>query len=608
MLFSIGPVQEFIAQARKTRDLWFGSHVLSEISKAAARQLVEVHKARMIFPYLNQEMLEQGVDNLIVANKVVAIVNTSNPKQVALDVRRAVTLKWLNYAKDAKEHLGTSIIGPMWDRQVKDFVEFYAVWCTLHHEDQYSETLKKAEQLMSARKTLRDFKPNEPADLLGDPKSSLDGGRESVLKLKKNGEYQRLGIKPSEYLDSISLVKRVSNRTLEEKRNFRSVCQVAFRQFTDALAQEQHQNLREQANSYIKEIVSKLKSMGMEQNKLNKFDLENAYDFFYPNRIEEAIIELMPAVRAYQMLEDNVHIQLTDTFTEKLNNLLANTSMRPTSYYALLVGDGDHMGDCLRNMKSIKQHQEFTRKLSDFASAVDTIVTEKCSGQMIYSGGDDLMAILPLHHCLKAARSIQQAFTSQMNAAVPEHIRRPTLSIGVTIVHMVEPLEQSLKLARAAEKLAKQKRNELAVHFQKRSGSEEMRVSLPFEPDPVKSIVQLQLLYKKGYISSSFAYDLRKLHTEYLQLEQVGSSIPDNELLPLLELEIRRLLLKKKTEGVPKEKVSGFVLRKIMTIFVGLSSAGESQQQPLSMLNRLAEQSILAITLKKVGETDGTYD
>lgn len=33
----LGPVQEFIAQARRTRDLWYGSHLLYEVSRAAAR-------------------------------------------------------------------------------------------------------------------------------------------------------------------------------------------------------------------------------------------------------------------------------------------------------------------------------------------------------------------------------------------------------------------------------------------------------------------------------------------------------------------------------------------------------------------------------------------
>ena len=42
---AIGPVQEFIAAARRTRDLWFGSYLLSEISKAAALSVLVIFVA-----------------------------------------------------------------------------------------------------------------------------------------------------------------------------------------------------------------------------------------------------------------------------------------------------------------------------------------------------------------------------------------------------------------------------------------------------------------------------------------------------------------------------------------------------------------------------------
>ena len=38
-VLAVGPIQDFIAAARRTRDLWFGSHLLSEICKAAAKQI-----------------------------------------------------------------------------------------------------------------------------------------------------------------------------------------------------------------------------------------------------------------------------------------------------------------------------------------------------------------------------------------------------------------------------------------------------------------------------------------------------------------------------------------------------------------------------------------
>lgn len=41
LTLSIGPVQEFIASARRSRDLWSGSWLLSEMAKAAAKSLFE---------------------------------------------------------------------------------------------------------------------------------------------------------------------------------------------------------------------------------------------------------------------------------------------------------------------------------------------------------------------------------------------------------------------------------------------------------------------------------------------------------------------------------------------------------------------------------------
>ena len=38
---AVGPVQDFIAAARRCRDLWYGSHLLSELSKAAALALFD---------------------------------------------------------------------------------------------------------------------------------------------------------------------------------------------------------------------------------------------------------------------------------------------------------------------------------------------------------------------------------------------------------------------------------------------------------------------------------------------------------------------------------------------------------------------------------------
>lgn len=600
MLFSIGPVQEFIAQARKTRDLWFGSHVLSEISKEAAQTLVQHYRATMIFPYLTPEMLDEKLDHLKVANKVVAVVQHDNPREVAYRTRQAVARKWLTYADAAKEQIKEYVITPMWDRQVKDFIELYAVWYELKEDDFYADVLVQSEQLMSARKTLRDFKPNEPADLFGDIKSSLDGGRESVLRTQTHSGYRKLGIKRNEYLDAISLVKRLSHKVKsEESKHFSSVCEVAFRQFTSELASDPKR--LKKAESYFLEVKSILSSTGIEVSELTS--LESSYDFFYPNRIEEKLVELPLQGDNDGLLDEQVYSELTDRISE----LLSTIQVTPTPYYALLVGDGDRMGQCLRGMKQIEEHQQFTRELSAFATKVDEIVQQDYSGQMIYSGGDDVMAVLPIHHCLQAARKIQQAFVERMGQAVSGDLPRPTFSIGIAIVHMVEPMEEALQLARNSEKLAKERRNEIAIHFKKRSGSDELKISLPFDGDPVQDILQFQELFREGYLSSSFAYELRKLHLEYHGLMLKAEALTGSNLQDIIEQELRRVLLKKKPSHVSAEVTTGYVYEQILNIFKGApTDEPEQTASVVRRLNRLAEQCILALTLVKEGDLDGT--
>ena len=63
LAISVGPVQEFIAAARRTRDLWFGSYLLSEISREVAKA-VENQSGKLVFP------TSSDVDN--VANVILA--------------------------------------------------------------------------------------------------------------------------------------------------------------------------------------------------------------------------------------------------------------------------------------------------------------------------------------------------------------------------------------------------------------------------------------------------------------------------------------------------------------------------------------------------------
>lgn len=82
---TIGPVQPFIASARRTRDLYAGSMLLSELSKAAAREIARKKNgsATLIFPAPVDKTPDEDEDELRpksplnVANKIVATVEHS---------------------------------------------------------------------------------------------------------------------------------------------------------------------------------------------------------------------------------------------------------------------------------------------------------------------------------------------------------------------------------------------------------------------------------------------------------------------------------------------------------------------------------------------------
>src|SRR5690349_15551057 len=87
LLFSLGPVQTFIAQARKTRDLWIGSLLLSKLMEAAMDGIA----GKVIFPG-TEEKVEDTPD---IPNKYVAIFDDLlHAQAAAVQSKRQIQERW----------------------------------------------------------------------------------------------------------------------------------------------------------------------------------------------------------------------------------------------------------------------------------------------------------------------------------------------------------------------------------------------------------------------------------------------------------------------------------------------------------------------------------
>ena len=73
LIISLGPIQDFIAAARRCRDLWFGSWILSDLSKTVARTIAEkLDRNALVFPGVQYMGELDARSNTSVANKIVA--------------------------------------------------------------------------------------------------------------------------------------------------------------------------------------------------------------------------------------------------------------------------------------------------------------------------------------------------------------------------------------------------------------------------------------------------------------------------------------------------------------------------------------------------------
>ncbi|HPS31365.1 MAG TPA: type III-B CRISPR-associated protein Cas10/Cmr2, partial [bacterium] len=157
IIFSISPVQSFISQARKTGDLFAGSRILSEVSKAAVKSIKE-NSNKVIFPQESESL----------PNRIVAIVE-NDPEKVCKDAEKQAEAEFKEQIKTDTNFLRINYVAvPLSD-------------C----KDAYKEAYTKAEKYLGAVKNAGEF---EKFVEEGGKKCSLCGERNVVIYRKTEND------------------------------------------------------------------------------------------------------------------------------------------------------------------------------------------------------------------------------------------------------------------------------------------------------------------------------------------------------------------------------------------------------------------------------------
>jgi CRISPR-associated protein Cmr2 len=564
----IGPVQEFIASARRCQDLWYGSWLLSQLSRSTAEYIQDQNAQAIVFPggLARGQVLSQDSS---VANKVLAIIpgDAEAVRAVAEGAKEAMLARLQQLARPVFD----VVYGGLWERgeskglemipealdmawqQVMDLMEFQ--WVGVPYEtENYHSARKQAERLLQAAKNTKPWE--QPTwSRPGWRKSSLDGIRETVIpdpfferQADRTKEahakwlYEKFRVRPTERLCGVGLLKRWgfdAEGGGAGRGGFHSTSHMAaapLRERAEAMAKIP--GVASAWNDYR----SLLKKAPFHEQLLLKGEahaLFGNYDgsVLFPNRLREVFFAGEDARGA-----TGPYAEVCKEAEQALKRLLAALSAdEPNGYYMLLLADGDRMGAAIDHQKTVDGHRAISKALDHFAKSVEAIVS-KHRGSLIYSGGDDVLAMLPLHTGLACAQELAEAFAKKLAAFPTDEGLLPTLSVGLAIAHHLEDFARVRAWAGLAEKRAKNGgRNSLAIRLEKRGGSpvEACGCWTPQDKDDDTFMRRLQTwigLHAERKVPNKLPFQW----TDLVRLAKDNPAVDD-----LVMLEARRLLARK---------------------------------------------------------------
>lgn len=527
--FTLGPVQSFVAQARRTRDFWAGSFILSWLVTVAMKA-VENQNGRILFPLPDKSFmraLEDGTATLKqgnVPNRFKARVPKGKDAFNPQAVEKAVRIAWKELAqvvlkndflenkvlvsKLKEEGLSITDTEVVWERQIKNFWDMQ--WAVIDSLTE-SNTLDR----------LKNWRTHLPPEEGGVKCMMMEGWQElsGVIspigdegkKLKAFWQALRdskpdfaLDLREGEHLCVIAFIKRRFVRYFEKFNteidskwtikgwkipfNVPSVDYMAAAPWLADLMKKAQQDLAlNQAMWHFHDKALALtKTYNETDNNINCIVQIKA------NKQWEALDGrvFFETMLANSYLWDNTQLKQAEETLSALKKLHTLAELEPVSpFYAILLMDGDDLG---KQMSDGDKQDDITDGLSQFTSKVEKIVEEH-SGFLIYAGGDDVLALFPLEYAMGAAVSIQAEYKkifidiNTKRLVNPESRKRfpvnTSISAAIEYVHIKTPLGKVLKDAHdLLDNVAKDKtgRDSIACRVWKQSGLQ-LQWSMPWK-------------------------------------------------------------------------------------------------------------------------------
>ena len=576
VVYSITPVQDFIGKARKLRDYWTGSVLLSYLAFTGITAVMEeLGPDHILYPSLqNQALVEQWLEKKNASfkdflkekdeklqklnkssqsiasfpNKFVFICNHEDIEETCKLIEERIDSEWKSTAGIVKSYLSKfaekdkDAFSKIWDNTVDKFWKYsWAAtnFATVKNESELESLLQK-EKWQNEFETMKAFDekfkteslyPNYDASNLYGATHSLAQGLLAAGKMKptsfKNiqkgekcplcGEHEVLNDSPTD-IAAADYNKNISDfwNRIREKTNPKS-------EYTQV-----GKNERLCAICALKRFLPLGNVFNDKSHILHKTLVESyGGDGNFLSTTEMARWEKDCNLSDEERKKLAQKYHKNELSSEDINESGDNTE----KYYAFLLMDGDKMGDLINgetteatwnDVINIKKKESTVFASKDFAEkkrtinpALHSMISDSLNnfarygvqpsvdagqGKLIYAGGDDVCAILPLSTAFETADKIRKVYQLSYgevteNGSVELKEPKPnmskivmhlghsdnqdktkiSLSGAIIIAHHKQPLKEVIQTAHSVlDGVAKEKsgRNSLAIRLMKRSGGD----------------------------------------------------------------------------------------------------------------------------------------
>lgn len=499
--FTLAPVQGFVGQARRTRDFWAGSYLLSYLS-AHAMNAVQRAGGSVVFPFVENDPLMLAVSGAAIPSsrrdngaRIASLPNRfsaecPDPVQCGKLAAEAVNTQWHRLALMVWREVRAKLLQNLQHRELLP---------ELANADALPATWER--QITNHWETYW-----------------VAGAGEAGIDQRKNWRHMHL---------------------FSEQGEVCTVCGERVVCFGEGLPRWQARRLWYSGGGG--DIVDCLNNRG------------DRWDLALDEEGAERLCAVCMVKRVFPYVAKSVigwDVQVSFPSTHDLAGKPSNPDLADSDmpYYAVLVMDGDNMG------RTLGEHREHRRDISQAIAAFSQEapkIIEGYGGVPVYSGGDDVLALLPVKSAIPCAAKLRQMF---VNSCSFDDIQM-RISAAIMCTHVKSPMQAALRTAhRLLDGVAKERlgRDGLAIQVNKRSGSPLMlakpwgRVIEAVGQSEGRVDDRLTRLSERVFssgdhaYSSKFLYNIAELLEPFATTPGKGPDLASIDVVPILAAEYLR--------------------------------------------------------------------